>query len=194
MRIPSSWLHASGIRTKIWDRENKAATRTISAIAPPFENAHVDTSVRASVHHGRNTKLRLSCMSILLLVDCTLRSYWSEIRNSAPYLRLLKLHDGLWTCGISRVRANTTIADQTPPHRRLRRRQILLPSTIQRRLLHTLFHHDNRHRLQDTDNRARWQAGETANMGHSRPRTVQDDHHGILQRSDGYPISIRCDR
>jgi hypothetical protein len=40
-------------------------------------------------------------------------------------------------------------ADQAPLNRRLGRRQIMLSATIQRRLLHTLVHHDDWHRLQD---------------------------------------------
>ena len=39
--------------------------------------------------------------------------------------------------------------DQTAPHRRLGCRQVMLSTTIQRGLLHTLVHHDHRDRLQD---------------------------------------------
>jgi hypothetical protein len=40
-------------------------------------------------------------------------------------------------------------ADQTTPHRRLGRRQVVLLAALQRRLVHALVHHHHRHRLQD---------------------------------------------
>ena len=41
--------------------------------------------------------------------------------------------------------------DKAAPDRRLGRREIMLSASVQRGLLHTLLHHNDRHRLQDPD-------------------------------------------
>ena len=66
----------------------------------------------------------------------------------------------------------------------------MLPAPLQRGLLHTLFYHDHRHRLQDPDDRAGRQARQAADMGHRRAGALPDNHNSVLQRRDGNIASI----
>ena len=84
--------------------------------------------------------------------------------------------------------------DQAAPDRRLRRRQVVLLAALQRGFVHAVLHHHHRHRLQDQDHRARWQARQVADLGHGGPGTLPHHHHSLLPRRYGYPASIRCHR
>jgi hypothetical protein len=118
---------------------------------------------------------------------------------SWPYPRCCPAHQhshGCWTLNappppIHRPTLTLPRVDQTTPHRRLGRRQIVLSAALQRRLVHALVHHHHRHRLQDPHHRARRQAREAADMGYRRSRALPDHHHSLLQRCHGYPASIR---
>lgn len=86
------------------------------------------------------------------------------------------------------------LTDQAAAHRRLRRGQVLLPAALQRGLVHALLHHHHRHRLQDPDDRARWQAGQAADLGHGRPGALPHHHHRLLPRRHGHPAGLRRHR
>ena len=59
------------------------------------------------------------------------------------------------TVVIARITVDTDALDQATLDRRLWSREIMLPATLQRRLLHSVLYHDDRYRLQDTHKRAR---------------------------------------
>lgn len=112
------------------------------------------------------------------------RNYDFLVRSLRLYLSILppSIHNVLFTIP---SHALTLYADQTPPYRRLRRRQILLSLTLQRRQLHALLHHNDRHRLQDPHHRPRRQTGQITDMGYGGTGTIPDNHNSLLPRRNG---------
>ena len=76
--------------------------------------------------------------------------------------RLIELLNGLWSA--ARKRFVLWYSPETSMKRQPinRRRQVLPAAAVQRRLVHAVVHHDDRHRLQDPDHRAGRQAHQVA--------------------------------